>query len=231
MTYLRTFASVAAAGLLSTAASAATFDFTGYSDGGQEELTQTVDGISVSVTAGVYGDDGSAFFVPDWDGLSGFGLTLGDLVVSTQDGSGFFSGDSGIGVALASIPTAGPDVGGAIDLLTFTFDRVVEFSSIGFGNVDGDDDVDIFVDGQLVAPSDRNIASSGNPLDLTGLTGTSLSVGADDLFLLFVDHTPTDNFNVQSLTVSAVVPLPAAGLLLIGAMGGFAALRRKRSAS
>lgn len=39
-----------------------------------------------------------------------------------------------------------------------------------------------------------------------------------------------DGFDVDSISVSAV-PLPAAGFLLIGAMGGLAALRRRKTAA
>ena len=40
---------------------------------------------------------------------------------------------------------------------------------------------------------------------------------------------PTGGFDVASISVSAI-PLPAGGLLLIGALGGLALLRRRTSA-
>jgi hypothetical protein len=205
--------------LLALPVSAATFDFTTYADGAQEVLTQSVPGLSVSVSAGTYTFDNQGFlgsFNTDQDGFFG----VGDLAVSTQDGSGFLSGDAGIGVVLASLPGLGPNIGGPGDLLTFTFDKMVRFDDVTFGNINFNDDVDVFVDGLLVTADDPITGAS--PYDLSGLKGTQISFGADGILGGF------DNFNVQAL--SATVPLPAGAILLITGLGGlFAARRRKTS--
>ena len=44
-----------------------------------------------------------------------------------------------------------------------------------------------------------------------------------------INGASTGGFDVDAVRVSPV-PLPASGLLLLGAFGGFAALRRKKSA-
>lgn len=230
-----TLAAIAALCAAPALASAATFDFTSEPNGGVEVLTKSDGGVTVDVTAGAYVADGALFFDTDVDGVSvpnGVpiigGTQLGDLVVATHAGSGgFFSTDAGIGVGLASIPTLGPDINGLIDLLTFTFDQVVDFASVTFGNVDSGDDVDVFVDGVLVAPADADIPNNGI-FDLSGLTGTSISFGADQLgFGRF-----GDNFNVRAMTVEpSAVPLPAGGVLILSALGGFAALRRRKQSA
>ncbi|MEM1076074.1 MAG: VPLPA-CTERM sorting domain-containing protein [Pseudomonadota bacterium] len=214
-------AALVAALSLPVSATAATFDFTGFSDGITEELTDTVAGITVTVTAGSYLFDG-LFFNPDQDGV--FGLDVPDLAVATRDDcaiNGFFGcfipQDAGIGVALADVNFLG-DVN-ATEMLTFTFSQLVSFNSIEFGNVDDDDDFDIFVDGVFVAPGENGIAGN-NPFAFSGLRGTSISIGADALF---------DDFNIRSLEVSAV-PLPAAGWMLIAGMGGLAVAKRRRKA-
>ena len=203
--------------LLALPASAETFDFTTYSDGVQEVLTQSVPGLSVSVSAGFYTFDNMGFlgsFNTDVDdNFFGFG----DLAVSTRDAT---PGDAGIGVVLSDFPNAGPNIGGPGDLLTFTFDKMVRFDDVTFGNINFNDDVDVFVDGLLVTADDPITGAS--PYDLSGLKGTQISFGADGIFGGF------DNFNVQAL--SATVPLPAGAILLITGLGGlFAARRRKTS--
>ncbi|XDA96797.1 VPLPA-CTERM sorting domain-containing protein [Sulfitobacter sp. LCG007] len=215
-------AAIAALSFLPLAANAATFDFTGYSDGAQETLTQTVDGLSVSVTAGVYSLGNPGFFVPDYDGFPVIGL--GDLAVSTQDGKGPFSGAAGIGVAPANASGLLPDINSVFEMLTFTFDSIVDFGSIRFGNVSSwfAEGFDLFVDGVLVNPSDRQI-NGNQPYDLTGLQGTSISFGASGLF---------DSFNIQSISATQVapVPLPAGLVLMLTGIAGFGGIRRMRKA-
>lgn len=211
MTIKRSLAAAAAALLVPMAATATTFDFTGYSDGVQENLTQSAGGFSMTANAGAYSFDGSVLFDTDVDG---FGT---DLRVSTQDAT---PGDAGIGVSLAFAPNLVPNINGAAiigDLLTFTFDQVVDFGVVQFGNVGPTDSFDVFLDGNNLVLNEVTIQGN-NPFAL-GLRGTSISFGADAL---------DDSFNIQSLTVSSV-PLPAGSVLLLSGLGLAAAWRRKRA--
>ena len=207
--------------LLALPASAAIeFDFTGGNLGanGQYDGTYsaTVGGLTVSVFAGIYGSNAGPDFIVDANCADG-GCGAFDRVVQKTA--------SGLGIDdPAGFPdTDGPDVDGSVgnDLITFVFNKVVKFSSALFSQVDGNDDFDIFVDGALVA-EDVGIAGN-NPYDLSSFipsSGTSISFGADGTF---------DNFRVASITVSPV-PLPAASLLLLTALGGAAMAYRRRRA-
>ncbi|MFX0547401.1 VPLPA-CTERM sorting domain-containing protein [Roseovarius sp. S1116L3] len=74
------------------------------------------------------------------------------------------------------------------------------------------------------------VSGSGNPI--AGLGGgssfTAGGAGSSDQSAGLPSATgPTGGFDVDAITVMPV-PLPAAGFLLIGALGGLAALRRRR---
>ncbi|MEM8580040.1 MAG: VPLPA-CTERM sorting domain-containing protein [Pseudomonadota bacterium] len=115
--------------------------------------------------------------------------------------------------------------------LTFNFATTVIFDSVSFtalGAFGGAfDDWDISVNGATVAS-----ASKDNPYIFNGETGESLTIsaiytGADFAnggeFFFF------DNFRVKSIDAT-VVPLPAAGWLLLAGVGGLAALKRRKKA-
>lgn len=81
-----------------------------------------------------------------------------------------------------------------------------------------------------------NISTFGNPIfsfkgifDTVRLTDMTKKVFGGD-FTNASTKPSTGGFDVDSISVSAV-PLPAAGFLLVGALGGLAALRRRRKAA
>ena len=64
-----------------------------------------------------------------------------------------------------------------------------------------------------------------------GTNFNDTAIAAGELLLFNFDSNTSDNSGEIVATVSAVsaaVPLPAGGLLLLGALGGFAALRRRK---
>ena len=117
-------------------------------------------------------------------------------------------------------------------------------SSPGDDNVTGDDPTEeftIFFD-VIVAIDDLLFKNAGHG-DLTGtveINGDSYDVVAgalsdDDLLALGTSDEFTFKWNgsqfyLSSATVSAI-PVPAAGLLMVGALGALGALRRKRAAA
>jgi hypothetical protein len=80
----------------------------------------------------------------------------------------------------------------------------------------------------------ENLGSIDNqgPTGLTLAVSLPLQTGATYSLLRLTDTSPfaagRDGWDIDSISVSAV-PVPAAGLLLIGALGGLAALRRRKA--
>lgn len=112
----------------------------------------------------------------------------------------------------------------AEDLLTLVFDQEVFFDEVLFTEVDGDDDVDIYIDGVAIAAlTDLNILGATNPVGLLGLSGTSISFGAFDASF---NNLNEDDFRVGSITVTAV-PVPAGLPLLLSALAAFAFIGRR----
>jgi len=195
------YAAAAAVMLIGGSASAATFDFTSSSLDSNNQLT--VGGVTVTAYAGVYRD----FPNPDK-------ILHTDCSTTFSCDRSVYQGSHGLGVAGF---LDGPYIDGALgnDLLTLSFNQTVDFSEVAFSFWDSWDSFDLFIDGELVSPEER---SGPNPYPLSGLSGTSISFGADAW---------NDSYKLASITV-APVPVPAAGLMLLGGLGGLAALRRKK---
>jgi hypothetical protein len=114
--------------------------------------------------------------------------------------------------------------------LTFTFATDVIWNSITLGLWDRDDDLRLTFDGgtDTYGPGEANAT-----IDLGGIVSKFLTVTAygqlgQDGCLCWDPELKYDKFTVASIDVSPV-PIPAAGFLLIGAIGGLFALRRHKS--
>jgi hypothetical protein len=111
------------------------------------------------------------------------------------------------------------------ETLTITFSKAVKLVDFTLALLDGNDDMEWSINGgsftQVGAPIPTPIG--------VGQKVTSFSIRASGV--LFADGWfGNDDFTLKGATV-APVPLPAAGLLLVGGIGGLAALRRKRKAA
>ena len=126
---------------------------------------------------------------------------------------------------------------GSSERLTFTFATDMIWNSITLGGWDANDDLRLTYDGGTTTYG----PGGDSTIALLGVTSKFLTVTAygepfvdGDLFCLLGCRNPDryyDIFTVASINVSdvAAVPLPAAGLLLVGAIGGLAAFRRRKA--
>lgn len=198
MSYMKLIAAAAVSVGLSLPAAAATWNLTGNALDSNSQIS--VDGVTATVWGGAYRD------LPNPD-------TITNAFVSTD---WVVEGGSGLGIDRGRFDGGNIDGSFGNDLITFVFDTVMNFSSVTFGNWGSSDSFDLFVDGVLVAPEERTTATG--TYDFMNLQGSSISFGADAW---------NDRYRVASLDV-APVPLPAAGFLLLGALGGAFAMRRKK---
>lgn len=199
------------AATLGSAANALTNDFTGSNPAPTSTQTYQLGYVTLQVTAGTF----SAFSNPS---TINFGTRLVDQDPDGLGADAFFDSDQ---------------VDGSFgnDVLVFSFSREVTLDTLSFGNVDGNDD---FAFGSVAGNSFTRIVSfqdvTGAPFNLSTISpndenvGLSFGVGAIG---------SNDNFTIAGLSITpSPIPLPATGLLLLGALGLGAAgsrMRKKRA--
>lgn len=224
-------AAIAAVSLFGTA-EAAVFNLqTGNGvNNGNGTYTFSVDGINLTVSAGLFGNAANAVIVPGADN---------SRVVQTN---------VGLGVTDNGDTTSDIDGLGDNDALIFAFDRLVRLDYIDFSNVDLTDDADFFFEqgGQLVRNSAAliSVELGLNPLlDLAVLIslfptidphlfiGTLFGVGADadGILGLFTDDFKIKRLFVTDLSGPNEVPLPAALPLFLAGLAGFRFAAKKRA--
>lgn len=202
---LKSIATAAALALATAggANAAITFDLTGSPASSAPSYTFTESGLSVEATAkreGLFGPV-SVDVTQDADGLG-----------ATWDG--IFTSDSD------------PNLDSFVyEILTFSFTPNVKLGSVAFSLFDvPGDDYTLKVNGVEIASGVND-----NPYNFGWVEAGSFSIQAvfgDDPTLETLSGL-YDSFRVQSITVAAV-PVPAAGLMLVGALGGMAAYRRRQ---
>lgn len=235
--------SVSAALVGATQASAAvfTFDFSEL-DGTGSSYTTTVDGLTLTVTAGSFID---GFDFPssttryDSDGNAVRGYVVGNS--NSFDDSAYLTADSpdGLGVMnnvsysrrngrTSTDDSYTTDGSYWDDFLIFSFSADVQLDHAVFGDYDSNDDYRLMYDlngnGSLGYGDYVTFSRDGNP--------TSSFPSVMDNVFGFLATGSNDNWRIRSLSVSgdlSTVPVPAGGLLLMTGLAGFAAMRRRKS--
>lgn len=235
MTRLAAFFTVALLSAPAATAATYTFDFTTEGRGWQEDFTvgATGGGATLGVSGGRFTDDsnGRPIYTSDARVATWVGAGLG--VCNKYDDEGRQQGCEDEQHEIDGL--------GYNDLAIFDVigDGVYELVSVAFGYVDSNDDFDFFLNiagdgiGLLRDMADVDIPGSGLYTFAPGTLVTStFGIGADGGSCDRNGRNCVgDNFKIREITLREVapIPLPAAGFLLLGALGalGVAARRRK----
>lgn len=234
--HTKLLAAAAGLSLAAGAASAKTVEFV-FTDSlaPTTSYSQTVDGLTVTITAGSFvngfnfGDSPQVTLNDEnsnpVDGYIATNNTYDDDAVVDPD-------SNGLGVINNS--SAGTDDQDEVDgsnwddFLILSFSGDVQLKWAKFGDYDANDDFRIFYDfsgdGVLGDGDFLTYKEDGNPF-------SSFPVVTTDLFG-FAATDKKDNWKLKKLKVHYTpVPLPAAGFMLLAGLGGLAAMKRRKRAS
>jgi len=123
---------------------------------------------------------------------------------------------TGLSLGTAGLQQSKANINDGTATTTF-YDIVASFTSAFNSSIDHDDGISVFDDGNL-------IASSAAPTNVTTTAANGFNGGTWRLIYAATNSDPS----VLNVTTTPI-PVPAAGFLLIGALGGLAFLRRRRT--
>ncbi len=236
-TRLFTKAAVAGAMLLAAqAASAATYDFKAAANSGGGVGESIFSTFSTSASGGVFG------------GFTGPNLDITASAVDDDPAQFVYFDNNNAGIGVCKDPNSSASVGtytngggnvcdpasddgitAFLETLTFTAtDTAVVIQSIWLNaNHDSPDvrDASYMINGVLYDLNDMVTHSLSQTGDVRIDLGFTLGVG--ESFSLFAVSGSPDSY-ISGIALAAV-PLPAAGLLLLGALGGLGAIGRRRA--
>ncbi len=186
-----------------------TFDFTGGRGTQTASLSFAQGGLTVDVLPLVY-DDGYH--------LSGQHRTLGHW-------------STGLGVRDHGDGDHKVDGSGDNNAVALRFGREVTLLGATFSYADANDHVEVFLLDGRAGPNVRRglgFSGTGSSASNVALVDFSSDMLTSRIFALGATDAD-DEWKLASITVDvAAVPVPAAGLLLLGAMGAMGAMRRRR---
>lgn len=228
MFHTKILATAVGLSMAASAAAAKTVDFL-FTDslGPTSSYQQTVDGLTVTITAGSFigGFSGSVTSVTDQGGNSVDGWALSG---NSFDNDARVDPDSN-GLGVINNFSAGTDNdddvdgSGWDDFLILSFSQKVQVTSATFGAFGFNDDYRLFYDlngnGSLGNGDFLTFTKDDNPL-------TNFPVVVGDL-IGFAATGSNDEWKLKKISVAAV-PLPAAGWMLLAGIGGLAAMRRRK---
>lgn len=221
MRVLTTTAFAAAFAILASVASAATYDFKAYADSAANnpeqgflsfDTSSVFVGPSLTITASKSGNDAYVYFDRDNAGVG----VCGTLISTEPSGTNTCNPASDDGI---NVP--------GTEILTFTANQDMVIDSI-YINSNHD-----------AAPVQSTVWNIGGTIYSGPFTVASISGTGDiriDLGIMLlagqfftVDGVTGPNSYISALSVTPV-PLPAAGFLLLGGLGGIAAMKRRKKA-
>jgi hypothetical protein len=240
MKLIKTLAVASAAAMLAGSVSAATFDFDDVPvdpNDGADSLTSTSGGVTVTIL-------GALSPIPGAVGSSFDPTAVRRTVINQNVGLGV-CGENLLGTSGCT----GQPLVDSGEFILFAFSKAVTVEEISFFNNDQNDFADFWYGNSL---DDMRYVYSTNliePPDRTQTIDNSSGLFSNVLFFgvsLRPQTQPNeevaarngnssnerDQFRVTGLEVTpSVIPLPAAGWLLIAGVGGLAALKRKKRAA
>ncbi len=171
-------------------------------------------GTTFTIDADTFTTSGSSLTL---NGETNIEITQNNEGLGIDNNNGFFGGDNS-------------DIDGANDndILVFTFAKSISLFDIIFENVTNNDDFIFYVPGanpefaqyDIINPIPFDTDGDEGIFSFGGLVVDTFGIGA---------RGGNDDFRLSKLDY-AVVPLPAAGWLMLAGIGGLAALRRKKKA-